>query len=35
MRDVLVHDPANLRPEYSKAIEKMRSQIWIISFHFE
>jgi len=35
IRDVLVHDPANLHPEYSKAIEKMRSQIWIIAFHFE
>jgi hypothetical protein len=35
MRDVLVHDPANLHPEYSKAIERMRSQIWIIAFHFE
>jgi hypothetical protein len=35
IRDVLVHDPANSHPEYSKAIEKMRSQIWIIAFHFE
>ncbi len=34
-RDVLVHDPLNMHPEYSKAIEKMKSQIWIISFHFE
>jgi hypothetical protein len=35
MRDVLVHDSINDHPEYSLAIEKMRSQIWIISFHFE
>jgi hypothetical protein len=35
VRDVLVHDPANLHPEYSKAIERMSSQIWIIAFHFE
>ena len=34
-RDVLVHDPANLHPEYSKAIQRMTSQIWIIAFHFE
>jgi hypothetical protein len=33
--DVLVHDPATSYPEYSKTIEKMRSQIWIIAFHFE
>lgn len=35
VRDVLVHDPANLKPLYSKAIERMKSQIWIIAFHFE
>jgi hypothetical protein len=35
IRDVLVHDPANLHPELSRAIERMRSQIWIIAFHFE
>jgi len=35
LRDVLVHDPATGYPQYSKAIEKMRSQIWIIAFHFE
>jgi Outer membrane protein beta-barrel domain len=34
-RDILVHDPANLHPEYSNAIQKMRSQIWIVAFHFE
>jgi hypothetical protein len=35
LRDVLVHDPATGHPQYSKAIEKMKSQIWIIAFHFE
>lgn len=35
LRDVLVHDPASGYPQYSKAIEKMRSQMWIIAFHFE
>jgi hypothetical protein len=35
LRDVLVHDPATGHPQYSKAIEKMKSQMWIIAFHFE
>jgi hypothetical protein len=35
LRDVLVHDPATGHAKYSEAIEKMRSQIWIIAFHFE
>ena len=35
MRDVLVHDATSLKPQYSNAIERMRSQLWIISFHFE
>ena len=35
LRDVLVHDPATGHPQYSNAIEKMKSQIWIVSFHFE
>jgi len=35
LRDVLVHDPVSGHPQYSNAIEKMRSQIWIIAFHFE
>lgn len=34
-RDILVHDPTSSYPKYSKAIESMRSQIWIIAFHFE
>jgi len=35
IRDVLVHDPATTNPQYVKAIERLRSQIWIIAFHFE
>ncbi len=35
LRDILVHEPAPGYPQYARAIEKMRSQIWVISFHFE
>lgn len=35
MRDILVHEPAPGNPQYVNAIERMRSQIWIIAFHFE
>jgi hypothetical protein len=35
LRDVLVHDPATGHSQYSNAIEKMKSQIWVIAFHFE
>lgn len=35
MRDVLVHDPATGHPQYSNAIERMKSQMWIVAFHFE
>lgn len=35
LRDVLVHDLAPKHPEMVNAIEKMRSQIWILAFHFE
>jgi hypothetical protein len=35
LRDVLVHDPVSSYPKYNRAIESMRSQIWIIAFHFE
>lgn len=37
LRDVLVHVPAPglNNYKYSNAIEKMRSQMWIIAFHFE
>lgn len=35
LADVLVKDPAPGHPEFGNAIEKMKSQIWILSFHFE
>lgn len=35
MGNVLVMEPAPRHPEYFNAIEKLKSQIWIISFHFE
>jgi hypothetical protein len=35
IRDVLVHDYSSQDPRYARAIEKMRSQIWVIAFHFE
>ena len=35
LRDVLIHEPAPGYPQYSNAIESMRSQIWVLSFHFE
>jgi hypothetical protein len=35
MRDILVHETAPGHAEYSNAIEKMKSQIWVLSFHFE
>jgi len=35
LRDVIVHDPAPGYPQFVNAIEKVKSQIWILSFHFE
>lgn len=35
LRDILVHEPAPGYPQYANAIESMRSQIWVLSFHFE
>jgi hypothetical protein len=35
MRDILVHEPESGHQQYCTAIEKMKSQIWVISFHFE
>lgn len=36
IRDVLVHDdPYPDRPQYVNAIESLKSQMWILSFHFE
>jgi hypothetical protein len=33
--DVLVKEAAPGHPEYFNAIEKLKSQIWILAFHFE
>jgi len=33
--DVLAHDPHPDYPEYSNAIETLRSRMWVLSFHFE
>lgn len=35
IRDIIVHDPAPGHPQFVNAIERMRSQIWIVAFHFE
>ena len=35
VRDVIVHDPAPKAPQFADAIAKMKSQIWILAFHFE
>lgn len=42
LRDVLVHDqavspddPYPAQPEYMNAIRTLRSQLWVLSFHFE
>jgi len=34
-RNILVTDPSPEHPEYVTALERLRSQIWILSFHFE
>jgi hypothetical protein len=34
-RDILVKEAAPGHPEYYNAIEKIKSQIWILAFHFE
>ncbi len=33
--NVLVADPATGQAQYVNAIEKMKSQMWVIAFHFE
>jgi len=35
IRNILANDAAAGHPEFRNAIEKMKSQIWIIAFHFE
>lgn len=34
-RDILVDETAAGHPEYRNAIERMKSQIWVLAFHFE
>lgn len=33
--DMLVHEPHPDYPQYCNAIEKLKSRIWVLSFHFE
>ena len=35
LRDILVHEPAPGHLEYANSIDKLRSQIWVLSFNFE
>lgn len=35
LRNILINDPAPGYPQYVNAIEKMKSQIWILAFYFE
>ena len=34
-RNILVTDPSSEHPEYVTALQRLRSQIWVLSFHFE
>jgi hypothetical protein len=35
LSNILVNEAAPGHPEYYNAIEKIKSQIWILAFHFE
>jgi hypothetical protein len=35
LTNLIVNEPAPGNPEFRNAIEKMKSQLWIVSFHFE
>ncbi len=35
LRDIIVRDPTSGQPQYQNAIDKMKSQIWVLAFHFE
>jgi hypothetical protein len=35
VKDMLVHDPHPDYPQYCNAIDKLKSRIWVLSFHFE
>lgn len=34
-RDIIIDSPPPKHPEFRNAIEKMKSQIWVLAFHFE
>ncbi len=34
-RNILVTEPSSEHPEYVNALQRLRSQIWVLSFHFE
>ena len=34
-RDMLVHDPPDRNPQYVNAIDRLKSMIWVLNFHFE
>lgn len=34
-RDIIVNETAPGHPEFRNAIERMKSQIWVLAFHFE
>jgi hypothetical protein len=35
LKDMLAHDPHPEYPEYSSAIESLKSRMWVLSLHFE
>jgi len=35
MMDMLVHTPSSRFPEYVTSIDKLKSRMWVLSFHFE
>jgi len=35
IRDIIVNEPAPGHSEYRNVIDKMKSQIWVLAFHFE
>jgi len=34
-RNILVSEPSAEKPEFARALQRLRSQIWVLSFHFE
>lgn len=35
LRDALVHDPPSSNPHFVTAIDRLKSNLWLLSFHFE